>query len=103
MNDSLIKELAILAQLYDRAAYYCETAPLSPIDDQDLVDKETHKNAARSNRLRAKEIRLAIEAISLLIEAREILKHTRCIDDDAMKCPACSLESRISSILEWRA
>jgi len=35
----------------------------------------------------------------LLIEAKELLHHTRCIDNDAMKCPACSLESRIDTFL----
>lgn len=35
----------------------------------------------------------------LLREASKLLRHTNCIDDDATKCPACSLESRISTLL----
>ena len=37
--------------------------------------------------------------ISLLEESRDLLHHTRCVDDDALKCPACSLESRIDEAL----
>ena len=35
----------------------------------------------------------------LLTEAKNLLHHTKCIDEDALKCPACSLESRIDAIL----
>jgi len=39
----------------------------------------------------------------LLLEAKELIHHTRCIDDDALKCPACSLESRIDTFLTAKA
>ena len=35
----------------------------------------------------------------LLREAHGLLRHTECIDNDATRCPACSLESRIDSYL----
>lgn len=39
------------------------------------------------------------EARELLSEAQHMLAHSRCKDDDATKCPACSLESRIDAVL----
>ena len=38
------------------------------------------------------------ELTGLLIEAQYRLHHTACIDDDATRCPACSLESRIERV-----
>ncbi len=41
--------------------------------------------------------------LELLTESRDLLQHTRCVDDDAFKCPACSLESRIDDALRQEA
>ena len=37
--------------------------------------------------------------VELLEETEGMLQHTKCKDEDAMKCPACSLESRIDTAL----
>lgn len=36
----------------------------------------------------------------LLQEAADLLRHTECKDGDATRCPACSLESRIETVLK---
>lgn len=38
--------------------------------------------------------------LSLLDLARDHLKHSACIDDDASRCPACALEAQIDEMLE---
>ena len=38
--------------------------------------------------------------IEALTEARDLLHHTKCHHEDALKCPACSLESRIDDLLK---
>lgn len=53
--------------------------------------------------LAAKVVKLESERaefIALLTEAEGLIRHSRCIEDDAMKCPGCSLESRIYEALK---
>lgn len=38
------------------------------------------------------------EMLELLREAETLIRHTQC-DVDAMHCPGCSLESRISELI----
>lgn len=42
---------------------------------------------------------LTTELVDVLEYSRDNLKHTRCVDDDASKCPGCSAESQIDTIL----
>lgn len=49
---------------------------------------------------RAEKLELDVtDARLLLSEALVLLKHTSCIDGDATKCRACSLEARIEALL----
>jgi len=60
-----------------------------------LKDADLLQERGRAEKLKA-QVKMLVE---LLEETEGMLQHTKCLNEDALKCPACSLESRIGEAL----
>jgi len=91
--------------LFDELALRLAIKDADLLLEREMAEKEIkNKKEFERDWLEACDKLLKAEAqvkllVEFLEEAESMLQHTKCLNEEALKCPACSLESRIGEAI----